>query len=242
MTSTPKPYRPASRGAPVEERLAAFPFLTELTKETRARLLAATVPVHFDTETPLVEARANVEAIPLVERGAIRVRRTDDSGKTLTLYDVNPGESCVLALAGALRGGRDPADAGAAPGTDALLIDAEAMREAFSQDESLQQFVLDLYSARFIDMMHLVREVAFDRLDVRLARLLLSEANAGAGIWKPIEASHEDLASRLGSAREVVSRTLGRLRREGLVTVERNRTVLEDPAALAARFGIELPG
>lgn len=241
MPDSPRPYRAARRGAPLAERLAAFPFLAELSVEVRQRLLAATQVAHFDHDTTLVRPRADVEAVPLVERGLIRVRRMDDSGKTLSLYDVAPGESCILALAGALRGGRYPAEAIADGGTDALLVDAEALRGAFSQDERLQQFVLDLYSARFIDMMQLVREVAFDRLDVRLARVLLNEAHAGPGLWRPVEASHGELAARLGSAREVVSRALGRLRKEELVTVERSRTILTDPAALAERFGLELP-
>ncbi len=240
MRSSPKPYRPASRGAPLADRVDAFPFLADLDPEVRRALIAATTPVHFDVATSLVRVRAEIEAVPLVERGVIRVVRTDESGKSLNLYDVTPGESCVLALAGALRGGRYPAEAIAEAGTDALLVDAEALQEAFSRDASLQQFVLDLYSERFIDMMRLVREVAFDRLDVRLARLLLGEANAGPGLWRPIEASHADLAARLGSAREVVSRVLGRLRKEGLVEVERNRTVIPDPEALAARFGLSL--
>jgi len=101
--------------------------------------------------------------------------------------------------------------------------------------------VLDLYSERFIDMMKLVREVAFDRLDVRLARLLLGEAHAGPGMWRPVEASHGELAARLGSAREVVSRILGRLRDDGLVQIERSRTLLVDPSALAERFRLDLP-
>ena len=241
MPDSPRPYKAARRGASISERLAAFPFLAELEPGVRERLLRATRVAHFDDETTLVRPSADVEAVPLVERGLIRVRRADESGKTLSLYDVSPGESCILALAGALRGGRYPAEAIAEGGTDVLLVDAEALREAFTRDARLQQFVLDLYSARFIDMMQLVREVAFDRLDVRLARLLLSEAHAGPGLWRPVEASHGELAAHLGSAREVVSRALGRLRKEGLVTGERSRTILTEPAALAARFGLELP-
>lgn len=238
MPDSPRPYRPLRRGSPVADRLAAFPFLAELDPDVRAQLLAATRAVHFDAETTLVRPAGNVDAVPLVERGVIRVRRDDDSGRRLALYDVVPGQSCVLALAGALRGGRYPAEAVAEAGTDVLLVDAGALREAFSRDQRLQQFVLDLYSERFIDMMQLVREVAFDRLDVRLARLLLGEAHAGPGLWRPVEGSHGDLAARLGSAREVVSRLLGRMRDDGLIRIERARTVLVDPAALAERFGL----
>ena len=238
---TPPPYSPAKRGAPLEERLAAFPFLDGLDPEARRKLVAATTPAHFDRATTLVGASHEIAAIPLVERGAIHVQRSDESGRSLALYDVVPGESCVLALAGALRGGRYPAEATVEADSDVLLVDAAAMREAFSQDASLQQFVLELYSARLVEMMQLVREVAFDRLDVRLARLLLTEASAGPGMWKPVEASHSDLAARLGSAREVISRALSRLRADGLVTLERSRIVVDDPRRLAERFGLALP-
>jgi CRP/FNR family transcriptional regulator len=125
----------------------------------------------------------------------------------------------------------------AAPGTEVLLVDAQVVRELFGREPELQVFVLDLFSARLFDLMQLVREVAFDRLDVRLARFLLAESGAAQGIARPIELSHAEIAARLGSAREVVSRTLDRMKHDGLVRMERGRVYVENAIGLRERYG-----
>jgi CRP/FNR family transcriptional regulator len=220
----------------IEERLASFPLLADVDVPIRTLLIGGMRSVRFDADTHLVGPRDRVTHVPLVERGAIRVERADPSGRRIALYRVGPGESCVLALAGALRGGLYPAEAVAEAGTEVLLVDAATLATAFERGPGLQQYVLDLFSARLFELMHLVREVAFERLDVRLARLLLEEASAGSGLWKPIALSHAELAARLGSAREVVTRLLQRLRDAGLVELARGRITVLDPDALA-RWG-----
>lgn len=233
---SPHPFRPADRGASIAKRLRAFPFFDRLGDSALETLARSTRIARFDDPHVLVNPRDEVVVLPLVERGAIRVHRADPD-RELTLYTVQPGESCVLALAGALRGTRYAASAVAAAGTEVLLVDAEVVRELFSREPDLQVFVLDLFSARLFDLMQLVREVAFDRLDVRLARFLLAEAGAARGIVRPIELSHAEIAARLGSAREVVSRTLDRMKQDGFVRMERGRVYVENAAGLRERYG-----
>jgi CRP/FNR family transcriptional regulator len=229
-------FRPASRGAAVGERLDAFPFLQSLSEAARARLAAGAMPQRFDEEARVVCSRGCLEVIPLVERGTLRIERTENTGRRLTLYTVNPGESCILAMAGALQGGDYPAEAVAEAGTEVLLLDPNVVTDLFTDDADFRRYVLDLFAQRLLELMVLVREVAFDRLDVRLARLLLREAEITPGIRRPVELSHAELAARLGSAREVVSRTLQRMKEEGFLSLGRGRVVVEDAEGLRARF------
>ena len=222
----------------IEERLRAFAPFESLSDETRRGLAASARAHRFDEETPLVRPGDDATAVPLVESGVIRVTRTGPDGRQLELYEVEPGEACVLSLGSVLRGARYPALAVAAPRTQSLLIDGATLRRAWETDAALRQYVLELLVTRLEDLMALVDDLAFQRLDARLARLLAREATRVAGALRPVEMSHADLAARLGSAREVISRLLDAMRREGWVRLERGRIHLLDLDGLAARYDL----
>jgi len=88
-------------------------------------------------------------------------------------------------------------------------------------------FVFAAFAERLQSMMHLLERVAFQRIEGRLAAALLDLARDGA-----VMATHQDLAVRIGSAREVVSRRLDAFQRQGLVTTDRGLVRLDDMTAL----------
>jgi len=87
-----------------------------------------------------------------------------------------------------------------------------------------------MYGERLAEVMELVEEVAFRRLDERLARLLVERGPV-------IEATHQKLAEELGSVREIVSRLLRSFESRGWVRLERERITLLEPQSLAALSG-----
>ncbi len=74
-----------------------------------------------------------------------------------------------------------------------------------------RRFVFNAFSARITDLFRVIDEIAFARMDVRLAQKLLQLKNAKGDI----EATHQQLAVELGTAREVVSRQLNEFQRRG---------------------------
>ena len=93
--------------------------------------------------------------------------------------------------------------------------------------EPFRRFIFGMYGERLADVMELVEEVAFKRLDARLAQLLIHRGPV-------VEATHQKLADELGSVREFVSRLLRSFEQRGWVTLERERVTVRDPKALAA--------
>jgi CRP/FNR family transcriptional regulator len=81
-------------------------------------------------------------------------------------------------------------------------------------------------------LMSLVQEVAFERMDERLARFLLQEAEKMPGVYHPVEMSHEEFADHLGTAREVISRILEQFAQEGLIKMERRLVHIREPEGL----------
>ena len=116
-------------------------------------------------------------------------------------------------------------------GIRAALIARDDFDGLIATSTEFRRFVFAAYSRRITDLFTVIEEVAFRRMDVRLAALLAERAVAGR-----VLGTHQSIAAELGTAREVVSRSLRDFVRKGWVSTERGAVILLDPDALA-RFG-----
>jgi CRP/FNR family transcriptional regulator len=162
-----------------------------------------------------------------VLEGAVRVVMNAPSGREILLYRVDPGQGCILS-GGCLLGHSDYAARGIAEEDVTLLSLPPAEFQALLlEHEPFRHFVFGMYGERLAEVMQLVEEVAFRRLDERLAQLLVHRGPV-------IAATHQSLADELGSVREIVSRLLRSFEQRGWVKLERERITLTDPRSLAA--------
>lgn len=224
----------ATESTLVESCMEAFPFLGELTGNGREVLRAQARACRFDVETPLLATGQGCEALLLVGKGGIRVYKQAPSGREILLYRVARGETCILGTTCMLRQSSYPAEAIALAGTEALALPAPVFRSLFDSEPVVRRFVLDLFALRFEELMLLIEEVAFRRMDERLASFLLREAEIAPGQFAPVCMTHEELATELGSVREVVSRLLHQFADEGGVALERGKVRILDRRCLAA--------
>ena len=97
-----------------------------------------------------------------------------------------------------------------------------------AEEEAFRKFVFAAYSRRLIDLLRVVDDVAFGHMDVRLAERLLELA----GDFREIAATHQHLASELGTAREVISRILQNFQKRDMIAQSRGRIELLDKPAL----------
>ena len=150
----------------------------------------------------LFDEQTQCNAFPLVLDGAIRVSKFSAQEREILLYRVGPGESCVL-TSGCLLG-RMPYAATAIAETAVTLIalPRPLFDRLLAQHDPFRRYVFELFSARLAELMLLIEEVAFRRLDQRLAALLLARGPA-------VHTTHQAIADELGSVREMVSRLLG---------------------------------
>ncbi len=161
--------------------------------------------------------------------GRVRVQQVSDSGRAITLYHVARGETCVVTTTCLLSHSEYPAEAITESDVYAMALPAEKFNEALRASEGFRDFVFAEYSKRLQDLILLVREMAFDRLDVRIAKFLLDNVN-GEG---EVDVTHEKLAIHLGSVRVVVSRQLNEFARRGWLELHRKRMLVLDPQALS---------
>ncbi len=139
----------------------------------------------------------------------MRVAKFAPNGREIMLYRVEPGQGCILS-GGCLLGHSDYSARGIAEQDVTLLSMPPALfHELLLGFEPFRRFVFGMYGERLAEVMELVEEVAFRRLDERLAQLLIHRGPV-------LEATHQKLADELGSVREIVSRLLAQLRRPRL--------------------------
>jgi len=159
--------------------------------------------------------------------GRVRVQMLAESGREIVLFRISGGETCILTTAGLLAGEAYAAEAIAETDVDAVLLPHPVFRELLARSAAFRNFVFNAFGTRLGEILLLVQEIAFQRIDVRLARHLLDRADGSV-----VAATHQALAVDLGTAREVVSRQLKEFERRGFVALERGMVRIVSPAAL----------
>ncbi|MCU9849711.1 Crp/Fnr family transcriptional regulator [Defluviimonas sp. WL0024] len=191
------------------------------------RQIETLVPVELARGTPVFHPGDTVKGFVVVLKGRIEVFLTGPSGRDILLYAVEPGGSCVQTTLGLLGGDDYSGEAVAATDCRLVLIPRGLFLTLMDSSATFRAYVFSAFAARMQGMMHVLERVAFQRVESRLAQALLDRATDGV-----VHATHQELATAIGSAREVVSRRLDALQRSGWVATERGAVRLTDAPAL----------
>lgn len=210
--------------------IKAFPHLTELAEQDRATVLDAMSIGSYPAGTVMIEQGRRCRGAALVLSGVIRVYKLSSEGREITLYRVGCGETCILAVSCLLGGVDYPVIAEVEDDAEVAMLPIDILRNVMQHSEPWQRFIFASMATSMMDVLTVLDEVAFRSMDARMAaRLLQCDKNR-------IEATHEQLASDMGTAREVVSRLLKELENRKYVKLMRgtvvilNRKALEDIA------------
>lgn len=201
-----------------------YPVLAELPADLRARLAAAVQTLTVPAGTVLFDEHQPCQGFPFVIEGGIRVVKAAANGRELPLYRVLPGESCII-TSSCLLGHADYNARGMTEAPTVLTLLPRGMFDELLAQPAFRNFIFNLFAERMAELMQLVEEVAFRKLDQRLASLLL-------GKGRLLHTTHQQLADELGSVREMVSRLLKGFAEQGLVRLSREQVEILDPARL----------
>ncbi|MCA8879611.1 MAG: Crp/Fnr family transcriptional regulator [Rhodobacteraceae bacterium] len=207
-----------------------FPALADMSPELKRQLAEDGRVVRAPAGTVIFAPGMPADNFLLVVSGVVRVQHLSESGRGIVLYRVNAGESCVLTTACLMAHEAYSAEGISETAVEAVMLPRRAFDALVAASASFRGFVFDAYSRRITDLFLLLDEVAFQRIDARLAQKLLDLARDGDSL----QATHQQLADELGTAREVVSRQLQEFRRRGLVAASRGAVEIRDRAGLQA--------
>ncbi|MBL8002463.1 MAG: Crp/Fnr family transcriptional regulator [Flavobacteriales bacterium] len=217
----PAPERPAL----TTELRKLFPDLYE--PEVLEAVMQEGTVIQLHEGDRLMEMGQYIKQLPLVLSGSLRVLREDEEGRELLLYHVLPGQSCAMAITCCMGDARSNVRVIADEETEAIAVPTRLLDDWSSRFRSWKAFVMHQYQRRFDDLLNVVDGIAFRKLDERLLKSLRDRSHrAGSPV---VHASHQELADELHSSREVISRLLKQMEREGLVRMGRQQVELLRP-------------
>ncbi len=207
-----------------KELLELYPVLKSLPKMEIEDALKHSEVMSLKTGAVVFEELQSCKTFPFILTGNVRVIKRSPAGREISLYNVTPGDACVVSSACLL--GHKPYNAVGLVEADCELVMMPAEDfDCLLTIRDFREFIFSLFSKRVLDLMQLVDEVAFRKLDQRLARLLMSKGLV-------IEISHQALADELGTVREMITRTLNSFADSGVVRLRRGCIEIVDRPGL----------
>lgn len=220
--------------AQFERITRSLPFLRQADAQVRRDFMAAAFLARIPAGRDVFVEGDPVETIALLLSGVVRVYKIGESGREITLYRFGNGESCILTANVILSRQTFPAIATVEQDAEAVLVPAAAFRDWVRRYDLWRDFTFRLLSQRLASVIATVEEVAFRRMDTRLAAFLLAQSRREARI----AITHQQIAAELGSSREVISRLLEHLEADGLIRRARGAVEVIDRAGLESLAAI----
>jgi len=202
-----------------------FPTLAQLPEALAREVERQATPVNVPGGTLLFDAGAACQALPLVLDGRVKVSKRAENGREIRLYSVRPGELCIVTVSCLLGGEPYPATGVAETALSAVSLPRALILRLVAEHPPFREMAFKLFAERLTGLMQLVEEVAFRKLDQRLAAWLLNRGST-------VAASHQAIADELGSVREIVSRLLKQFEDQDWVRLGRERIDVLAPEGL----------
>lgn len=206
------------------------PSLRGLDAATKAMLREGAIRKQIPRGSVLFRPGDRCVLFPLIASGSVRVQRVTESGREIVLYRVGANETCILTTASLISDDAYSAEGVAETDVLAYILPADRFNALMNSSPSFRALVFDGYGKRIATLMSRIEEIVCTRINVRLAERLLALKDAE----NRISVTQQSLAADLGTAREVVGRTLKSFERAGWVKLSRGGAEISNVAALKA--------
>jgi len=212
--------------------LNQYAFYRNAPETLQEEIYAQAVIVKLEPDTFFYERANRCEHIALIGSGSVRVYVVGDTGREITLYHVRPGETCPVNVITGLLNMDAPAMAVNEEHLVAVLLPVKRFHRWVSEQEVVRQFIFETFATRMIDILSLMEDISFRKMDQRLANFLSGQFAQSSSEPPVANLTHEKIAVELGSAREVISRLLREFERKGVIELARGRIVRKDALTL----------
>ncbi len=197
--------------------------LPQVNTELLQFIATEAVEMEIPAETTLLKTGNYVRSIPLVVQGLVKVSRIEDD-KELLLYYIHPGEMCIMSFSACCSNTASLIEATTPEETRLLLIPSDKLRQWITTYPEFNFYVYEMFNKRYLDLMDTINQLIFNRLDERIL-LYLKEKALHTGN-KQLSVTHQQIATDMGTVREVISRLLKKLERENKILTGRNQVTV----------------
>jgi CRP/FNR family transcriptional regulator len=176
--------------------------------------MASALIKELPKENEILREGQYIKVIPIVIDGLIKVF-TRHKDKELLLYYIRPNESCIMSFSASLKNEPSKVFAITEEDTTALLLPVDKVSNWITQFPDINALFFQQYNLRYSELLDTIHHVLFDKMDSRLFEYLKEKVRVTNN--NPLKLSHRQIADELGTAREVISRTMKKLETENLV-------------------------
>lgn len=201
-----------------EKFLDIFPVFKNGSLDLIEAILYSSTLKRFNTNAFLYMEGDRCTGIGLFLEGEVRVFKTGESGREITLYEMFPGDTCILNASAILSNSFYPANAQCITDVSVLLLPKDVFLDLISGFQEMRSFIFNLLSQRLATIIEIVEEVTFGKLDLRLKDYLIEKAHNNI-----LNLTHQQIANDLGSSREVISRLLKDFEKRGHINMSRKK-------------------
>ena len=212
------------------ELLRSIPYFASLDEDTLASIAATAARHTYSPDEVIFLEGEPCAGLFIVQAGHVKIYTASPEGREQILTLIGPRDS--FNDVAVFDGGPNPASAQAMEAVELLVIERPAMLNLFDRYPKLAQAVVAVLARRARMLVGMVEDLSLRSIAGRLAKLLLEQALQGSDA---IPLTHQQMAARLGTVREMVSRALRELEAEGLLRREGRQIVITDRAALERR-------
>lgn len=205
-----------------------LPAISRSADKTTATLLDTAKVIHLKQNNTVFRQGDACHNYLVILSGKVKVFTRAENGREILLYRLNQGDSCVLTTSCIFGHKNYPAEGQTETDVSALAIPVKQFNDVLQNSETFREMVFSAFSTHLSDLITLVEEVAFGKLDVRLARHLLEQCDAK----NLIMSTHQNIATELGTAREVISRQLKEMESKHYIEINRGNIKIKNAAAL----------
>ncbi len=207
-----------------------FPIWNSLSAAQKQRLEGAAVKKYAPAGTLLHNGSDDCMGLLLIASGQLRIYTTSDDGREITLYRLLERDICLFSASCMLHSIQFELQVSAERDTEFWLISSEAYGTIMKESAPLANFTNSIMASRFTEVMWLMDQLLWKRMDQRIAKFLIEEAALSDSMT--LKLTHEMIANHLGTAREVVTRMLKYFQSEGAVKLSRGTVEILDAEKL----------
>jgi CRP/FNR family transcriptional regulator len=179
----------------------------------------------FQSGDVIVQPEKYIKVIPLLLKGTIKVLRADEAGNELFLYYITSGQSCAVSLSTCLANKISNIKAVAEDEVELIAVSSQKAIHWFDKYSGWRTFVLLTMDHRFDELIRTIDHIAFFNMDERLEKFLIEKSRVLN--TKSIQITHQEIANELSTSREVISRLLKQLEKNGKLNLSRNKIELK---------------
>lgn len=191
-----------------------------LEKELLDEIRRSGVRKVFSHGEALIREGQFISSFPLVVRGLIRISRTNEEGNELLLYYLKENEVCAMSLTCCMAHLKSNVMAVAEEETEAIMLPVGLLDKWMYEYPAWRQFVMQTFQSRFRELIETIDSIAFLKLDERLVKYFIDRFQKSGNTT--FSGTHQELALQLNTSREVISRLLKKLEKDGKIELSRN--------------------